>query len=379
MNRINLFNLNLSSVFLFFLESCSLCQKDKLLMILHEFVIGQESTSEISEVEDLSKLKKVFLLTESVKEVSICAHRIGTKLLTNNLDNHEVLTKISFDHEEVELYERYVGRRKEGASLELGDTPFLDRITLQQTRYVEDIDPKQYSRRITYLRLEKGGRSVEIGRQKQFSESNPMLYIILPIEDVKGPCMISGVGMDNNDICSFQIISAVESDSDGAIPSESIPPHLYAYGKSEIGLIRLDRDDNTNGDFGIMGFEQAVGFDIIEVARRQYKSMKNHYSDKTGLQQLYPDYYEMIDRAVYDNFENIIYSVLRLERHLRWRIFHDKKGESYVDSDPFLRLKLYKIVQSLSSTVERCKLIRDNRPSMNCYAIAYLGEFLSSP
>lgn len=347
-------------------------------MILHEFVIGQQSNSEISEVEDLSIVKNVYILTESVKEVAICGHRIGTKFLTDNLDDHEALTKISFDNEEVDLHVRNVSKRREGASLELGDTPFLDRITLQQTRYVEEINPKKYSRRISYLRLEKGGRSVEIGREKQLSESNPALYKILPVEKVTGPCMISGVGMDNNDICSLQIISAVESVSGEVLSCESIPPYLYSYGKSDIGLIRLDRDDKVNRDFGIMGFEQAIGFNILDVARRQYQYMANRYADRTALQQLYPDYYEMIDRAVYDNIEDIIYSVLRLERHLRWRVFHDIKGESYVDSDPFLRLKLYKTVQSLSSTVERCKLIRDNRPSMNCYAIAYLGEFPSS-
>lgn len=341
-------------------------------MILHEFVIGQQSNSEISEVEDLSMVNNVYILTESIKEVAICGHRIGTKFLTDNLDDHEALTKISFDNEEVDLHVRNVSKRREGASLELGDTPFLDRITLQQTRYVEEINPKKYSRRISYLRLERGGRSVEIGREKQLSESNPALYKILPLEKVTGPCMISGVGMDNNDICSLQIISAVESNSGEVLSCESIPPYLYSYGKSEIGLIRLDRDDKVNRDFGIMGFEQAIGFDILDVARRQYQYMANRYADRTALQQLYPDYYEMIDRVVYDNIEDIIYSVLRLERHLRWRVFHDIRGESYVDSDPFLRLKLYKIIQSLSSTVERGKLIRDNRPSMNCYAIAYL-------
>ena len=68
-------------------------------MILHEFVIGQQSNSEISEVEDLSIVKNVYILTESVKEVAICGHRIGTKFLTDNLDDHEALTKISFDNE----------------------------------------------------------------------------------------------------------------------------------------------------------------------------------------------------------------------------------------------------------------------------------------
>jgi hypothetical protein len=335
---------------------------------LHEFVIGQQKSEDIKEEEDDSNVNIAYLITEPMVQVTLCSTKIENRILDNG---QEVLNSISFNNGKFEFYARSGVKQKcGGGMLELGESPFFDCIELQQTRYFKP-SKKKYSRRITYLRLEQGEQSVQIGSIKDESDSIQNLHIILPVEEVKEPCMISGVGLDDEGISFLQIISAIDCTT-----PKLIPPHLYSYVKSEIGVVMLDkvhaRDALNEGDgFGAMNFEDPIDLDILRFVKRQYQYMKYGYAEKTQLLELY----EVLGRTIYDDSENIIYSLFRLERHLRWRVFHCLEGKGYVDSDPLLRLKLYKVVQCLSLTVDKCKMIRDNKPSMNCYAIAFIREY----
>ena len=337
-------------------------------IILHEFVIGQEKDPGMTESNDGSTVNIAYLITEPIKEVTLYTTEVENGMLD---EDQEVLSKIIIN--EFEFYPRSGIKQTQTLKSKrfvLHKPRFFDRIELQQTRYLKP-SSKKYSRQISYLRLQQGDQSIQVGRKKEEVPCEKNMSIILPVEEVNEPCLISAVGVDDDGICSLQIISAID-----CIPDD-IPRHLYSYGHSKAGVVMLDktrRGDKKYGNegdgFGGMNFEDPSDFDILGFVKKHYQYMTYGYATQSQLLELY----DVLGRTINDENENVIYSLFRLERHLRWRVFHSLKGKGYVDSDPLLRLKLYRIVQCLSKTVEKSKAIRDIRPSMNCYAIACIGE-----
>lgn len=114
----------------------------------------------------------------------------------------------------------------------------------------------------------------------------------------------------------------------------------------------------------------------LDSASHRFFAISTTFSfSRASINRMYPAFYELIDSSISNKDRNIIFSVLRMERNLRWRINakFDSSGHNF-DSDPFLRLKVHQVVKCLATTMDSCQRILVGKPRMNCYAIAYLCE-----
>ena len=110
--------------------------------------------------------------------------------------------------------------------------------------------------------------------------------------------------------------------------------------------------------------------------------MRDWYTDELAYNRISPELQSIIDKSITDHDHSLILSILRLERHLKWRIQHEKQnhdlfdGQEKNEDNDFLRLKLYQIVKALALTLGQCKNILTHQPVANCYVIAYLKDDL---
>lgn len=104
--------------------------------------------------------------------------------------------------------------------------------------------------------------------------------------------MITGVGMHNADLISLQIISG---DSRLVKTPSEIAGHLYAYGKSSVGLVKLKPEGNRQvEESGFVGME--VGDpDVREIITKLYGFMASWYSSRSSIHRIFPDLYSLID------------------------------------------------------------------------------------
>jgi len=347
--------------------------------MLKEFIIGLQPSPVT--LTDNSELKELILVTERTSKIEIvCAEIDGDEIVSAILFNEGDIdfrvrdspasTRDDFldDLLEVPDYLK-TDPNVAGRILDL-KTPFVKRMSMQQTCYSASDQPHLYWRRISYLRIEGyDGRMIEVGKLRQTSYSIGGAFAVLPDENVEGPCMITGVGMHNADLISLQIISG---DNRLVKKPSQIAEHLYAYGKSSVGLVKLKIEGNKVIEgAGFVGME--VGDpDVMEIITKLYEFMASWYSSRSSIHRMFPDLYSLIDYSITENDRNIIFSTFRLERHMRYRIQNQKEGHSF-DRDPFIRIKLFQVVSCLASTLERCQRIIVHKPSMNCYCIAYLA------
>lgn len=189
------------------------------------------------------------------------------------------------------------------------------------------------------MRLEGDDSFVEVGKLRE-PETVTGKYVIMPEEEVEGPCMITGIGMHNTDHLCLQIIQAVP----GSNPKH-FPEHLYAYGKSTIGLVNLQPVDGLKKteDSLFVGMESS-GPSVMATTTKLFNFMASWYSSRSSINRMFPDLYSLIDQSITENDRSVIFSAFRLERHLKWRIQNNRQGHSF-DGDPFLRMKLYQVVR----------------------------------
>jgi len=323
--------------------------------MLKEFIIGLQPSPVT--LTDNSDLKELILITERTSKIEI---------VPVVCDGDEIVSAILFDGGDVDLrvrdtpisplYDECVdnpeivddkaSKRSSARSLDLS-TPFLKSIRMQQTCYSASDQPHLYWRRITYLRLDGyDGKHIEVGKLRTTIDSIGGRFSVLPEENVDGPCMIAGVGMHNKDLIALQIIRSDKH------PTQ-IDEHLYAYGKSSVGLVNLRPAE------GFAKIEKAnfVGIeasdpDVLNVINKLYGFMARWYSSRSSIHRMFPDLYSIIDYSITQADRNIIFSAFRLERHLRYRIRNQSEGHAF-DRDPFLRSKLFQVVHSLASTVRK--------------------------
>jgi hypothetical protein len=333
-----------------------------------EFIIGIQPSPVT--LTPNSELLELILISERTSKITI---------LGQECDGAEVVSALVFDDGDIDLRVRDSDEQekegfpfKEGTrnTLEL-DTPFLDEIVMQQTIYSAPDQPHLHWRRITYLMIRHGDKIAQVGNLRDHKQ-NSGSDVIMPEERIMGPCMITGVGMHNTDIMSLQIIQGVPRSN----PS-SFPEHLYAYGKSKVGLVNL----RPEGGFKKIEKSLFVGMensdpDVMGVATKLYSFMASWYSSRSSIHRMFPDLYSLIDQSITENDRSVIFSTFRLERHLKYRIQNAQKGHSF-DADPFLRIKLYQVIKCLACTLESCQRIIVNKPAMNCYSAAYLAGDLS--
>lgn len=340
-----------------------------------EFIIGL-NPSPVTLTPN-SELLELVLVTERTSNVSVIGghfdgdHEIVSAILFNDgdidlrvRDNTSGSNKDSFEDSGEAKYSL-----QQSTKLHL-KTPFLKRIVMQQTCYSAPDQPHLHWKRITYLRLDGEGGYIEVGKLR-----NPISisgkYVIMPEEDVEGPCMITGVGMHNTDLLCLQIIQG----SPGSKPTR-FPEHLYAYGKSTVGLVNLRPEGGfkKTEDCHFVGME-ASDPSVMGTVTKLFSFMARWYKSRSSIHRMFPDLYSLIDQSITENDRNVIFSAFRLERHLKWRIQNSSDGHSF-DGDPFLRIKLYQVVKCLAKTLERCQRIIVHKPSINCYCVAYLsGDF----
>ena len=329
-----------------------------------EFIIGLQPSPVT--LTPNSELLELILISERTSKITI---------LGQECEGAEIVSALLFDDGNIDLRVRDSDKQEKDGfpfkettrnTIEL-DTPFLDEIIMQQTIYSAHDQPHLYGRRITYLKIRHGDVSVEVGMRRN-PENKPGKCVIMPEEAVMGPCMITGVGMHNQDIMSLQIIQGMP----GSNPSR-FPEHLFAYGKSKVGLVNL----RPEGGFKKIEKSLFVGLEdsdpnVMAVVSKLHSFMKSWYSSRSSIHRMFPDLYSLIDQSITENDRSVIFSTFRLERHLKYRIQRGINGHSF-DSDPFLRMKLYQVVQCLASTLESCQRIIVNKPAMNCYSAGYLA------
>lgn len=229
--------------------------------MMQEFVIGMQPIGQT--LTPNSKLLELILITERTRKISLFGSNVG---------GDEVLTGIEFDDGTIDLRVR---ENSEGANITKQsispDTPFVDSIVFQQTCYSATDKPHLYWRRITYIKIESKGKTAEIGVLRDTEKSVTGSYVILPVEKVDDPCMISGVGYHNGDIVCLQIIAAPYMDA------SSIPKHLYAHGKSKVGLLALKDDKMLKlvEDNHLIGMEDDRTYGVIN---NFYNFATNWYS-----------------------------------------------------------------------------------------------------
>lgn len=337
-----------------------------------EFIIGLQPPPVT--LTPNSELLELILITEKTSNITI----VG-----GQCDGDEIVSAILFDDGDVDLRVRDAnysvddvdtfddtgeGNRSHCHSFKINlKTPFLKRIVMQQTCYSAPDQPHLYWRRITYLRIDGDHQCVEVGKLRE-PTNVPGKYVILQEEEVQGPCMITGVGMHNADILCLQIIQGIP----GSSPSR-FPEHLYAYGKSSVGLVKLRPEEGfqKTESAHFIGLESSDP-SVMETITKLFNFMASWYSSRSSIHRMFPDLYSLIDQSITENDRNVIFSAFRLERHLKWRIHNASKGHSF-DGDPFLRIKLYQVVRCLALTLERCQRIIVHKPSINCYCVAYLS------
>ena len=352
-----------------------------------EYVIGLQPP-EVVKLTPNSNLLELVLITERVNKISIVGKEI---------QNDEILSAILFNGDDIDLrvrddpVEEVIPMiAKEGfqnhpyldvefskealahkKSLDNMSTPFVDRIAMQQTCYSASDQPALYWKRITYLKIDLGGESIEIGCLRQTTESVSGQFLILPEEIVEGPCMISGIGMHNADLVCLQVISLAEKGKPNL--KVEMGEHLYAYGKSSVGLVNLKRSILKSVEETNFAAIEPSDPDVMSIINHMSGFMFNWYSSRSSIHRVFPDLYHIIDQAVTENDRSVIFAVFRLHRHLRWRISNEvRKGHSF-DRDPFVRLKIFKVVDCLANTLEMCQRFIVNKPSFDCYSVAFLS------
>lgn len=340
-----------------------------------EFIIGLQPCPVT--LTPNSELLELVLVTERTSNVTVVGGHFNGE--------HEIVSAILFDDGNIDLRVRddesmatdkfddnCVNKNHYSSKLDL-ETPFMKRIIMQQTCYSAPDQPHLYWRRITYLRLEGDDSFVEVGKLRE-PETVTGKYVIMPEEEVEGPCMITGVGMHNTDLLCLQIIQGVP----GSNPKH-FPEHLYAYGKSTIGLVNLRPEDGfkKTEDSIFVGMESSDP-SVMATTSKLFNFMASWYSSRSSINRMFPDLYSLIDQSITENDRSVILSAFRLERHLKWRIQNNRQGHSF-DGDPFLRIKLYQVVKCLASTLEKCHRMVVHKPNINCYCIAYLsGDFTNA-
>jgi len=329
--------------------------------MLQEYVIGMQP-SEVTLTPN-SNLLELILVTERTHKIVLSGCKI---------DGDDVLAGIEIDGGAIDLRVREKSNAKTSEKSITLKTPFVDSIVLQQTLYSASDQPHLYWRRITYIKIETGGEMVEIGEERDTTDSVAGSHLILTVERVDDPCMISGVGFHNGDIVCLQIIAAP------GMKADYISEHMYAHGKSKVGLIALTNNETLkmvehNHFVGLEDFDRT--YDVI---MKFYCFMRDWYSSRASVNRMYAAFYDLIDTSISEQDTKIIFSVLRLERNLRWRINTEYKSSHAFDSDPFRRLKLHQVMQCLASTMESCQRTLVGKPSLNCYAVAYLSGELSN-
>mmetsp|Transcript_16567 Transcript_16567/g.24769 ORF Transcript_16567/g.24769 Transcript_16567/m.24769 type:complete len:705 (-) Transcript_16567:44-2158(-) len=354
-----------------------------------ESIIGLQPPGSVTLTPN-SNLLELILITERIRKVTL----VG-RYIKDHIGERQVLSAILFDDENIDLRVRdspassysdmfkdndigrgdnYFKNNDYVQSLDLKKSPFVDEIVLQQTCISASDQPNLYWRQITYMKIQSGSQLIEIGEFRPTSASVPGKLLVLPEETVRGPCMISGVGMHNQDLLCLQIIS-VSTDSFKMYPPPEMPEHLYAYGKSTVGLVNLKSKDGklkSVEETNFIGLESSDP-DVFDVVHNLSEYMTDWYSSRSAIHRMFPDLYSLIDRSVTENDRSIIFAAFRLDRHLRWRIQNEVKNGHSFDRDPFIRLKVHKVVRCLAKTLERCQRLIVNKPSMDCYAIAYLS------
>jgi hypothetical protein len=323
---------------------------------LKECIVGiQPSPVPLTDNSDLHEL---VLITERTHKIEV---------LSDQSQGDDFVSAILFDDGNIDLRVRdskpvaisqgyssidnaEVASYKGGTTLDLASSPFFKGLVMQQTCYSASDQPHLHWRRITYLKLEGyDGKTIVVGKLRKTSESIEGQYAILPQETVKGPCMITGIGMHNQDIMALQVISGCDSDRPNN-PKE-INEYFYAYGKSSIGLVNL----KPEGGFGKIEKAMFVGMEncdpnVMGVISNLYTFMASWWSSRSAIHRMYPDLYSLIDRSITENDRSVIFSTFRLERHMRHRIQNDCEGHAF-DRDPFLRIKLFQVVNALALTV----------------------------
>ena len=293
------------------------------------------------------------------------------------------------------------------SSMKLSNPPFVDEIILQQTCFstaaVDGLSANHpsssssqnlYSRRITYIKIRIENRWIEMGTLRNVSDSVEGNYIVLPKERViGGKCMISGVGMHHSDIICLQVIHIPDHSTNfNILPSSSLlkfvkqhhDHHLYTYTPIE-STLGYSVNLQSRQELPIIEQTHLVAYeksdpDVMQIITTLFDYMLNTCSSRLAIHRVLPDLYSILERGVTQNDRNVIFATLRIQRHLRYRVRKDfrnrnkhEQEQCKFDHDPFVRLKLYKVMQCLENTFERYLSITMYQPSMNCYSAAFLS------
>ena len=91
------------------------------------------------------------------------------------------------------------------------------------------------------MRFQQDDQVAEIGDKKNVPTNftDNTCIIILPVEEVNEPYLISSVGVDYHGIFSLQMNSAIDCSP------EDVPRHLYSYGHSKVGVVMLDKHEEV--------------------------------------------------------------------------------------------------------------------------------------
>ncbi len=255
--------------------------------------------------------------------------------------------------------------------------PYFDSMVIQQVVKQCWDDKNLYWINTTYIEIEYNGKKYELGEKHkegvEEGEDNgiQLKYHYVKEEIVKNHFYISGINLHNSGICALQII---EMNHEEINDFEKIQ-HLFSYGQGKYGIVeaKCEQIEKMIMDERIISFENNSVFVLLDLL---YMRLARWTDDNSVIRTYYPKMLALIDEAIIEREFDVIHSVLRLNRYLKYLIIRNEEfsKRKRLQHNLGTVVKVHKIWNTISEIMELIQEIHNADLELNCYQISYLDN-----